>query len=187
MAGFNPGIVHAANTAAAIRYPDVHFDMVRLGVGLYGLHPSSVTRPLIDLKPVMSVHARISDVRTVPMSEGVSYGMNYRSPGSVKICTLPIGYADGLRRGLSGRTDVILKGQRCRQVGNICMDQCMFEVDMRTYANRLKLDPQIGDEVLLVGREGDSVVTIDDMANTLGTINYEVAIGFSHRMPRYYV
>ena len=63
----------------------------------------------------------------------------------------------------------------------------MFEVDMRTYANRLKLDPQIGDEVLLVGREGDSVVTIDDMANTLGTINYEVAIGFSHRMPRYYV
>ena len=187
VAGFNPGIVHAANTAAAIRYPDVHFDMVRLGVGLYGLHPSSVTRPLIDLKPVMSVHARITDVRTVPMSEGVSYGMNYRSPGSVKICTLPIGYADGLRRGLSGRTDVILKGQRCRQVGNICMDQCMFEVDMRTYANRLKLDPQIGDEVLLVGREGDSVVTIDDMANTLGTINYEVAIGFSHRMPRYYV
>ena len=186
-AGINPGIVHASNTAAAIRFPDVHFDMVRLGVGLYGLQPSSVTRPLIDLRPVMSVHARITDVRTVPMSEGVSYGMNYRSPGSVKICTVPVGYADGLRRGLSGRTDVILKGQRCRQVGNICMDQCMFEVDMRTYANRMKLDPQIGDEVLLVGREGNSIVTIDDMANALGTINYEVAIGFSHRMPRLYV
>ena len=187
VAGIDPGIVHAANTAAAVRFPDVHFDMVRLGVGLYGLHPSPVTRPMIDLRPVMSVHARITDVRTVPMSEGVSYGMNYRSPGSVKICTVPVGYADGLWRGLSGRTDVILRGQRCRQVGNICMDQCMFEVDMRTYANRQKLDPQIGDEVLLVGREGNSIVTIDDMANTLGTINYEVAIGFGHRMPRLYV
>ncbi len=186
-AGFDPGIVHAANTAAAIRYPDVHFDMVRLGVGLYGLHPSPVTRTLVDLEPAMSVHARITDVRTVPMSEGVSYGMNYRSPGSVKICTVPVGYADGLRRGLSGYTDVILDGRRCRQVGNICMDQCMFEVDLRVYGNRRRLDPQIGDEVLLVGREGDSVVTLDDMANTLGTINYEVAIGFSHRMPRLYV
>lgn len=185
--GIDPGIIHAANTAAAIRYPDVHFDMVRLGVGLYGLHPSPVTRPLINLKPAMSVHARISDVRSVPMSEGVSYGMNYRSPGSVKICTLPVGYADGLRRGLSGRTDILMRGQRCRQVGNICMDQCMFEVDMRTYGTRVKLDPQIGDKVTLVGVEGNSMVTIDDMAHTLDTINYEVAIGFSHRMPRYYV
>ena len=113
--------------------------------------------------------------------------MNYRSPGSVKICTVPVGYADGLRRGLSGRTDVILKGQRCHQVGNICMDQCMFEVDLRVYGNRRRLDPLIGDEVLLVGREGDSIVTLDDMANTLGTINYELAVGFSLRMPRLYV
>ena len=186
-AGVDPGIVHAANTAAAIRYPDVHFDMVRLGVGLYGLHPSQATRTMIDLKPVMSVHARITDVRTVPMSEGVSYGMNYRSPGSVKVCTVPVGYADGLRRGLSGRTDVIMQGQRCRQVGNICMDQCMFEVDLRVYGNRRRLDPQIGDEVLLVGRGGDSVITLDDMANTLGTINYEVACGFGLRMTKVYV
>ena len=186
-AGFDPGIVHASNTAAAIRYPDVHFDMVRLGIGMYGLQPSSVTRPLVDLRPAMSVHARITDVRTVPMSEGVSYGMNYRSPGSVKICTVPVGYADGLRRGLSGRTDVILKGQRCRQVGSICMDQCMFEVDLRVYGTRRRLDPQIGDEVLLVGRDGDAMITLDDMANALGTINYELAIGFSHRMPRLYV
>lgn len=186
-AGIDPGIVHAANSAAGVRYPDVHFDMVRLGVSLYGLHTCQETRAMINLKPAMSVHARITDVRLVPMSEGVSYGMNYRSPGSVKICTIPIGYADGLRRGLSGRTDVILDGQRCRQVGNICMDQCMFEVDMRVYGTRKRLDPQIGDEVVLVGRQGDSVVTLDDMANTLGTIHYEVAIGFSHRMPRLYV
>ena len=123
---------------------------------------------MIDLRPAMSVHARITDARLVPMSEGVSYGMNYRSPGSVKICTVPIGYADGLRRGLSGCTDFIVEGQRFRQVGNICMDQCMFEVDLRTYGARRKVDPQIGDEVIVVGRQGDSVVTIDDMANSAG-------------------
>ena len=186
-AGIDPGIVHAANTAATIRYPDVHFDMVRLGIGLYGLHPCQITRPLIDLRPAMSVHACVTDARLVPMSEGVSYGMTYRSPGSVKICTLPVGYADGLRRGLSNRMDVIVEGKRCQQVGSICMDQCMFEVDMRIYGTKRRIDPQIGDEVLLVGRQGDSIITLDDMAYTLDTINYELAIGFSHRMPRVYV
>lgn len=187
VAGFDPGIIHAANSAAAIRYPDVQFDMVRTGIALYGLHPCQETRTMIDLRPAMSVHARISDTRLVPMSEGVSYGLNYRSPGSVRICTLPLGYADGLRRGLSGRTDVIVEGCRFRQVGTICMDQCMFEVDMRIYGTRRRVDPHIGEEVLLVGRQGDSVVTLDDMAHTLGTIHYELAIGFAQRMPRLYV
>lgn len=186
-AGIDPGIIHAANSAAAIRYPDVHFDMVRTGIAMYGLHPCPETRTMIELKPVMSVHARVSDARLVPMSEGVSYGMNYRSPGSVKICTIPVGYADGLRRGLSGRTDVISAGRRFRQVGNICMDQCMFEVDMRSYGTRRRVEPQVGDEVLLVGRQGDAVVTLDDMANTLNTIHYELSIGFAQRMPRVYV
>ena len=185
--GIDPGIVHCANSAATVRYPQVHFDMVRWGVSLYGLHTCQETRSMINLKPAMSVHARITDTRTLPMSEGVSYGLNYRSPGSVKICTVPVGYADGLNRGLSGRTDFIVDGTRVRQVGNICMDQCMFEVDLRVYGSRRRLDPMIGDEVLLVGREGDSVITLDDMANTLGTINYELACGFSLRMPRVYV
>jgi len=91
-----------------------------------------------------------------------------------------------LRRGLSGKIDVILDGQRCRQVGNICMDQCMFEVDMRVYGTRRRLEPQLGDEVILVGRQGDSVVTIDDMTYILDTVPHEVAIGFSHRMDRLY-
>ena len=187
-AGIDPGIVHAANSAAAIRYPAVHFDMVRLGIGLYGFHPCAQTRSMIELKPAMSVHARITDTRTVATGEGVSYGLNYRSPGSVKICTIPIGYGDGLSRALSGRCDVILDGQRCRQVGNICMDQCMFEVDLRTYGTRPRLDPQIGDEVLLVGRQGDAAITIDELASTLGTIQHEVSIGFGcSRMPRLYV
>ena len=186
-AGFDPGIVHAANSAATLRYPAVHFDMVRFGIALYGLQPCDETRALADLRPAMSVKARITDMRAVPMSEGVSYGLHYRSPGSVIICTIPIGYADGLRRGLSGRTDVILKGRRCRQVGNICMDQCMFEVDMRSSAMRTRVEPQIGDLVTLVGREGESVITMDDLARTLDTITHEVAIGFGcSRMARVY-
>ena len=112
--------------------------------------------------------------------------MNYRSPGSVKICTIPIGYADGLVRALSGRIDFVLEGRLFRQVGNICMDQCMFEADMRSYGTRKRIDPQVGDEVLVVGRQGDAVTSIDDMAAKLGTISYELCIGFSHRMPKIY-
>lgn len=185
-AGIDPGIVHAANSAAIIRYPDVHFDMVRLGISLYGFHPCQETRTMIQLQPAMSVKARVTAVNTVPMSEGVSYGLNYRSPGSVRICTLPIGYADGYRRGLSGRTDVILQGRRFPQVGNICMDQCMFEVDMRSYGNQRRIDPRVGDVVTVVGRDGDSIVTIDDQAHALGSIQHEVAIGYAQRMPRFW-
>ncbi len=184
-AGVNPGIVHAANSAAAIRYPEVQLDMVRLGIALYGFYPCPEAYPLIDLKPAMAVKARITEVKTVPVGEGVSYGLHYRSPGAVKVCTLPIGYADGLRRGLSGRTDVLLGGKRFHQVGNICMDQCMFEVNLR---QRHNLDPQIGDEVVIVGSQGEAAVTIDAMAETLGTIQHEVAIGFGcSRLPRIYI
>ena len=185
--GFDPGIVHAANSAAAFRYPGVHFDMARLGIALYGFHPCYDTRDLVELRPAMSVHARITDTRMLGVSEGVSYGMRYRSPGSVKICTLPIGYADGLRRGLSGITDFIMGGRYFRQVGDICMDQCMFEVDMRHSPARETIDPRIGDEVLIVGSQGIAQVTIDEMAEKLGTISYEIAIGFSHRLPKVYV
>ena len=186
-AGFEPGIVHSANSASIYRYPDVHFDMVRLGVSLYGLHPCPETRDLVNLRPAMSVHARITDTRLVPMSEGVSYGLHYRSPGSVKICTVPVGYADGLRRGLSSNTDFIMGGRYFRQVGNICMDQCMFEVDMRSYGTRERIDPQVGDEVIIVGSQGIAEVTLDEMADKLGTIHYELACGFGIRMKRIYV
>ena len=186
-AGIDPGIVHCANSAALYRYPEVHFDMARLGISLYGFHACPETYAICDLKPAMSVHARITDTRLVPPSEGVSYGLNYRSPGSVKICTVPLGYADGLVRGLSGNTDFLLNGRRVRQVGNICMDQCMFEVDLRSYGTKSRLDPQVGDEVIIVGSQGDLEVTIDEMAAKLNTIQHEIAIGFAQRMPRLYV
>lgn len=186
-AGIDPGIVHCANSAALYRYPDVHFDMARLGISLYGFHACPETYDICDLRPAMSVHARITDTRLLPPSEGVSYGLNYRSPGSVKICTVPLGYADGLVRALSGDTDFLLNGRRVRQVGNICMDQCMFEVDLRSYGTRARLDPQVGDEVIIVGRSGNEEITIDDIAAKLGTIQHEVCIGFAQRMPRVYV
>ena len=186
-AGFDPGVVHAANSAATFRYPSVHFDMVRMGIALYGLHPCPETRNIVELMPAMSVHARICDARPLGVSEGVSYGLHYRSPGSVKICTIPIGYANGLRRGLSGNTDFIIGGRYVRQVGAICMDQCMFEVDMRRSAVRELIDPQPGDEVLVVGSQGIAEITIDEMAEKLSTVNYEIACGFSQQLPRVFV
>lgn len=184
-AGINPGIVHCDNSAAIYRFPKTHFDMVRLGISLYGYHPAPDTHRFIDLKPAMSVHARITNVMTPAMSEGVSYGMNYRSPGSVKICTVPVGYADGLIRLLSGNIDFAWQDQAVHQVGNICMDQCMFEIDLRR-VSRVRPNPQIGDEVLIAGPHPSVDCSIDTMAKKAATIQHEVTIGFSHRMPRYY-
>ncbi len=186
-AGFDPGIVHCDNSAAIYRFPKTHFDMVRMGISLYGYQPAPDTHRFIDLRPAMSVKARITNVMTVPMSEGVSYGMNYRSPGSVKICTVPIGYADGLMRLLSGSIDFAYKDRAVHQVGNICMDQCMFEVDLRSRIGYGKPDPQIGDEVLIAGPHATVDASIDTMARKAATIPYEIICGFSRRMPRFYV
>lgn len=185
-AGINPGIVHCDNSAATYRFPKTHFDMVRLGISLYGYQAAPDTHRLVDLRPAMSVHARITNVMTVPVSEGVSYGMNYRSPGSVKICTVPVGYADGLIRLLSGKIDFAYKDRTVHQVGNICMDQCMFEVDLRSRSSVPTLDPHIGDEVLIAGPHPHVDCSIDTMAKRAATLPHEVCIGLSHRMPRYY-
>jgi alanine racemase len=184
--GVKPGIVHAANSAAIFRYPEAHFDMVRLGISLYGYHPCAETVGKVDLHPALSVRARITAAKTVPMSEGVSYGLNYRSPGSVMICTVPLGYADGLRRVLSGRVEFILKGRRFPQVGNICMDQCMFEVDLRTSPTLRRVEPHVGDVVTIIGADGDCYASVDDQARLADTIPHEIAIGYSHRLPRFW-
>lgn len=182
--GIDPGIVHAANSAAALRFPKVHYHMVRWGIGMYGHAPFPQAYEYANLKPVMSVHARITAVKTVPMSEGVSYGFNYRSPGSVKICTIPFGYADGLVRALSGKIDFLLNGKRVAQVGNICMDQCMFEVNMRSFASRMRLEPQVGDEVVIIGTQGEGSIALHEHTKILNTIPYELLIGFSKRAYR---
>lgn len=187
-AGYDPGIIHAANSAATLRYPEVHYDMVRVGLAIYGYYPCLETFGRVNLLPAMSVKARITQVNQVPLGEGVSYGLWHRSGGFAKTCTIPLGYADGLRRNLSGRINFILAGRLHPQVGSICMDQCMFEVDQRTRAGSGKIEPQVGDEVIIVGAQGNAFITLDEMAEVLGTIPYEIMIGFGiSRLPRIYV
>lgn len=186
--GMDPGIVHAANSAATLRYKDVQYDMVRPGLAMYGCYPSAACYGTVNLMPAMSVKARITQVNQVPVGEGVSYGLLHRSNGFSKTCTLPIGYGDGLKRALSGRIDFIFNGRLYPQVGNICMDQCMFEVDQHTHSVIGRIEPQIGDVVTIVGSDGDAFITVDQMADLIHSIPYEIMIGFGDcRLPKVYV
>ncbi|MCL2807207.1 MAG: alanine racemase [Coriobacteriia bacterium] len=193
--GLNPGIVHAANSAAAIRFKRSHYDMVRLGIAVYGLHPSSLTREHVRLEPAMSVHARVNALKQVPLGEGVSYGFTYRSPGNVEIATIPIGYGDGLARVLSNKMDVLVAGQRYPQVGTICMDMCMFEIRTRpnmTSVRSVQLAAErklvdYGSEVIIVGKSQGQEISLDDLAAQVGTINYDMACMFGRRLERVYI
>lgn len=185
-AGFECGIVHCDNTPASILDPVTHYDMIRAGIGLYGLQPCERTASVLPLAPVMSVRARVSRAVHPAMGEGVGYGFTYRVPRArVQVCTLPLGYADGLARTLSNRMDVLYRGQRLHQVGNICMDQCM--VALPQTSARETPDAQMGDLMTIIGRDGDAEITMDEMARLRGTINYEVACGFGMRLDKVYV
>ena len=188
-AGLNPGLVHCDNTPATILHPETHFDMCRVGVGLYGMHPSEVTVPRLDLEPVMSVRARVTRTAFPPVGEGVSYGYVYRVPKqNIQIATIPIGYADGLSRNLSGKMEVLVGGMRCRQVGRICMDQCMFAVDVNGARSYRPAHPvSCGDLVTIMGEQDGDCITADDIAALRDTINYEVTCNFGMRLDKVYV
>lgn len=177
--GVDPGIVHAANSPATILVPDAHFDMVRCGIALYGLHPSEATYDLVDLRPAMSVKARATLVKRIGTGEGVSYGLTWHAGSSAIIATLPIGYADGVHRTLSNTFEVLSGGKRLKQVGRVCMDQLMVEVERGVEVQR-------GDEFVLVGEQGSERVTMDELARIAGTINYELACSFGMRLERVY-
>jgi alanine racemase len=177
--GIDPGTVHAANSAATILHPEAHFDMVRCGIAVYGLHPADTTHGVIELEPAMSVKARVTRVARLAMGEGVSYGFAWHAPAPTTVATLPIGYADGVRRGLSGQMRVLLGGRPCRQVGRVCMDQLMVEVPRG-------LEVEVGDEAVLVGRQGDGTLTIEQQAVLVSTIDYEIACGYGVRLGRVY-
>ena len=174
-----PGIVHAANSPATILYPGAHFDMVRCGIALYGLHPSEATYGVVDLAPAMSIMARVSFVKRIGMGDGVSYGLTWRAAAPSTIATLPLGYADGVHRAVSNRMQVLIGGLRCQQVGRVCMDQLMVEVPRGLAARR-------GDEVVLVGTQGAETISMDEIAELAGTINYETACAFGMRLERGY-
>ena len=185
-AGFDCGIVHCDNTPASVFDRSTHFDMIRAGIGLYGLQPCERSASVMALEPVMSVKARVTNVMWPAMGEGVGYGYTYRVPRArVQICTLPLGYADGLSRTLSNKMEVLYRGERIRQVGNICMDQCMVAIS-ETSARPVR-EAELGDLMTIVGRDGDAMITMDEMARLRGTINYEVACGFGMRLEKFYL
>lgn len=178
--GCHIAIKHVSNSAAIIDCPEYNFDMVRAGIMLYGLYPSpEVDHEHIRLKEVMSLKAQVAQVKNIEKGEGVSYGLKYIAPSQVQIATLPIGYADGFSRGLSHKAKGIIKGEIKPIVGRICMDQCMMEVD--------ELNVQRDDVVTLFGEAEGKFISIDEYADMLGTINYEIVCMIGKRVPRQYI
>jgi alanine racemase len=174
--GLTPAIRHAANSAAALDLPQTHLDMVRIGISLYGLAPSDECGTAAPLRPAMRLMTRVSFLKDVPAGTPLSYGEAYVTTGPARIATLPVGYADGWTRRLTGLAEVVIRGRRARLVGRICMDQCLADVTALP-------DIKTGDEVLLFG--GPELPT-EEVAALLGTINHEVVCLVGRRVPRFY-
>lgn len=179
--GLEIPIKHAANSAALMEMPDTHLDLVRAGIIVYGLYPSEqVDHNVIKLRPVMSLKAKVAYVKEVPAGFKVSYGCTYTTEKSTVIATLPLGYADGYSRLLSSKGCALIHGQRAPVVGRVCMDQLMVDVG---HIPGVK----VGDEAVLIGRQGDQEITADEVAAMMGTINYEIVCMINHRVPRVYI
>ena len=171
-------LYHASNSGAIMQHCDFHFDMARAGIILYGLYPSDeVDKSVLELKPVMEVVSHVAFVKTVNEGDSISYGRTFIAEKEMKIATIPVGYADGYPRVLSNKGRVIINGQYAPIVGRICMDQFMVDVSQIENVN-------VGDEVVLIGSQGDKTVSVDEIAALAGTINYEIVCGISKRVPR---
>ncbi len=179
--GVNIPIKHAANSGAIIDMPETYLDAVRAGIILYGYYPSDeVKKENLDIKPVLTLKTTISHVKEVEENTSISYGRTFKTTRNSIIATLPIGYADGYSRLLSGKAKVIVNGKFANVVGRVCMDQCMIDVtDIG--------DVKVGDEVILLGEDGDLKFNADDFARIMGTINYEVICMLKQRVPRVYI
>ncbi|WP_163540003.1 alanine racemase [Gracilibacillus sp. YIM 98692] len=171
-------MLHTGNSAASMRFPEKMFDYVRFGISMYGLYPSPVVKKEkpIELKPALSLHSRLIHVKKVKPGSSISYGATYTTSEEEWIGTVPLGYADGIRRALQG-AEVLVNGERCPIVGRICMDQFMV---------KLSKSAKVGDKVTLIGRQGDQQIEMDELAEFLDTINYEIACMISSRVPRLY-
>jgi len=177
--GLTLPLVHAANSAAIIRFPEAHFSLVRPGIMLYGYHtlPDSVPAP--DLTPVLSLRTTIAQLRTIPQGGTVSYNRTFVAKRPTRIAVLPIGYADGYSRLLSNRGCVLIQGKRAPIVGLVCMDMIMVDVtDLASV--------QIGETVTLIGQQGAESIWADEVAGWIGTIPYEVLCGIGSRVPCLY-
>lgn len=184
--GYPVPLAHAGNSAAGIDTPEWAGGMVRLGISMYGLYPSTeVNRERISLKPVLSLKTEVVMVKQAPPDWGVSYGTKYVTTSQEWIGTLPIGYADGYSRMLSGKVEALIRGRRVPVLGTICMDQCMIALD---HVAEQGGDPvTAGEEVVLIGAQEGAVISADELATKLGTINYEITCMMGARMPRIYI
>lgn len=178
-AGIEIPLLHAANSAAAMRLREAHFNAIRPGVAIYGLDPSSEWPPIFDLRPALTLKSLVARVRELPVGAGVSYGRTWVAGRPTTAALVPVGYGDGYHRILSNQGVVLVGGRRAPIIGRVCMDQ--FVVDV-TGIPGVKQD----DEVVLIGRQGDEQIRAEEVARTAGTINYEVTTAILPRVERFY-
>jgi alanine racemase len=176
-AGIFIPLVHAANSAAILSLPESHFSMVRLGIALYGLHPSPQIPCPPDFRPALAFKTQVAQVKRLPPGSFISYGNTYRTVGEQCVAVIPVGYADGFRRAPRHWGEVLVRGQRAPIVGRVCMDQTMIDVTQIR-------DARQGDEVVLIGQQGEEMITAEEVARQMGTINYEVVSEILARVPR---
>ena len=175
--GIQMRYVHAANSAAVFAFPESHFNMVRPGIAIYGLNPSPDVPCPAGFEPALSFKTQVAQVKELPPGSYVSYGCAYQTTGETRVAVIPIGYADGFRRGPRNWGEVLVKGQRARVVGRVCMDQTMIDVSDIS-------DVREGDEVVLIGEQGGDRIGVGEVAERLGTVNYEVISEILARVPR---
>ncbi len=176
--GIHVPLYHCANTGAVLNFPEAAFDMVRVGISAYGCHPSGEGKRL-ELRNVLSFRTKVIFVKRVPAGTSISYGRRYVTERETTIATLPVGYADGYPLGLSNRGVVLINGKRYRIAGRVCMDQCMVDVGDDGV--------QVGDEAELFWERGEERFTVEEAADLLGTIPYEVMCRIAPRVPRIHV
>jgi len=174
-ADLRPSLAHAANSAATLALPEAQLDMVRVGIALYGLQPSKEQPLPGEFRPALQWKSRLTRVRDLPAGTGVSYGHVYVTKSEERIGTFPVGYADGLRR--TGGNQVLVGSQQVPVVGRVCMDLSMMQLEPVPGA-------EVGDEVVLIGSQGDATITAEQVADRWDTINYEVTCGINQRVPR---
>lgn len=180
-AGIHIPVKHVCNSAGILQYPEMHLDIVRPGIILYGLYPSREVAGKIDLRPAMTLKANVIFVKDVDKDTYVSYGRTFRTDRKSRIATIPIGYADGYTRLMSNKGRMLVNGEYAPVIGRICMDQCMLDV------TDLKHDVHVGDEVVIFGRQNGSCISVDEIADQVGTINYELVCIIGKRIPRVYL
>ena len=170
-------VVHAANSAAALREPAAHFDMVRCGIAIYGLDPFQQDPGAHGLEPALSLHSWLASVRRIEPGESVGYGRRWRAGEPTWVGTVPVGYGDGWRRALTNDCDVLIRGRRHALVGTVSMDNVTVDLGPDP-------DAEVGDEVVLIGAQGDERIFAEEVARRMGTINYEVTTGLLPRVRR---